>query len=317
MKRPEVNPNVFVRFICLTLVFSVSLYAETLVWSDEFNGPGIDKNVWSYETGGSGFGNGELEYYTALPSNAYTEDGKLVIQAKRENYSDKSFTSARLHTSGRLFFKYGRVEARVKVPDLREGLWSAFWMMGNNFNQVGWPASGELDILEMGTEGARLAGVTNRRVGATAHWEYGGAYAGYGLTTDAASDLNNAYHTYSLTWTPTTLKASLDGVQFWVMGISGGAESDMEEFHAPFFLIVNLAVGGSNFVNISDPALITASFPAKMYVDWIRLYDEVIQNLPKRRILPRQETLVFLPKPHRLMIRLPLALGKTSFYGMA
>jgi beta-glucanase (GH16 family) len=195
MKPSAVTQNVFVlMFVCLTLVFSNSLYAQTLVWSEEFDGPGIDKNVLSYETGGSWFGNAELEYYTATPNNAYIESGNLVIEAKRENYGGKSFTSARLHTSGRLFFKYGIVEARIKVPDLREGLWAAFWMMGNNYNQVGWPACSETDILEMGSQAARLAGVTNRRVNSTAHWSYNGSYAGYGTYLDAASDLNNDYH---------------------------------------------------------------------------------------------------------------------------
>jgi beta-glucanase (GH16 family) len=256
------------------LLLSASAFGSTLVWSDEFDGPGIDKNVWSYETGGSGFGNGELEYYTALPQNAYISNGNLVIEAHREVWSGKQFTSARLHTSGRLFFKYGLIEARIKIPDLREGLWAAFWIMGNNYNQVGWPKCSETDILEMGSQAARLAGLTNRRVNSTAHWDYNGSYAGYGTYLDAASDLNDDYHIYKLEWTPSVLRTYLDGVQIWVMDLSGLDPNSLEEFQRPCYLSANLAVGGFNFVKITDPALITATFPAKMYIDWIRLYDD-------------------------------------------
>jgi beta-glucanase (GH16 family) len=281
MKPSAVKPNVFVLlFVCLTLVFSSSLYAQTLVWSDEFDGPGIDKNVWSYETGGSGFGNAELQCYTDRPDNAYIEDGKLVIQAKREDYGGKSFTSARLHTSGRLFFSFGIIEARIKIPDLREGLWPAFWMMGNNYNQVGWPACTETDILEMGSEAARLAGVTNRRVNSTAHWSYNGSYAGYGTSLDAASDLNDDYHIYKLRWTPSEVRTYLDDVQIWVMNLSGLDPNSLAAFHKPCYLTANLAVGG-NFPKITSVGGITAPLPAKMYIDWIRLYDEGYTVLTK------------------------------------
>ena len=246
---------------------------QNLVWSDEFNGAAVDRSYWTYDVGGSGFGNQELEYYTARPENVFLPDGNLVIQAKRESYSGKSFTSARLKTQGRMAFRYGTLQARIKVPNLANGLWPAFWMLGQNIGQTPWPGCGEVDILEMGSEAAIQGGIVNRWVQAAAHWDYNGSYAGYWLSTTASTPLNVDYHIYSLTWTPQLLAAYLDGVQFWAMDISDPNTNSLEEFRKPFYIVLNLAVGGINFVNITDPAQITAPFPARMYTDWIRLYD--------------------------------------------
>lgn len=149
--------------ILISLLSTGAAYGA-IVWSDEFDGTSIDNNIWTYDVGGGGFGNGELQYHTARSENAYIENGSLVIQARRENYSGKSFTSARLKTLGRFAFKYGTLEARIKVPNLANGLWPAFWLMGANYGQVGWPKCGEVDILEMGMKSAIDAGLTNRRV---------------------------------------------------------------------------------------------------------------------------------------------------------
>ena len=263
-------------WVGLSILFGVATspaYSQSLIWSEEFNGSTIDPNNWTYDVGGGGFGNQELEYYTARPENARIEDGKLIIEARRELYSGKQFTSARLKTHGRLAFKYGTIEARIKVPNLQNGLWPAFWLLGNNVGETPWPASGEIDILEMGNQTAIQQGVVNRWVQAAAHWDYNGSYAGYWLSTTSPIALNLDYHTYSLSWTPQMLIAYLDGVQFWAMDISAGASASLEEFHRPFFIILDLAVGGINFVQITDPAQITAPMPARMYVDWVRLYD--------------------------------------------
>lgn len=249
-------------------------HGQTLIWSEEFNGPAIDPNNWTFDVGGSGFGNQELEYYTTRPENARIENGSLVIEARRESYGGKQFTSARLKTHGRLAFKYGTIEARIKVPDLKNGLWPAFWLLGNNIGQTPWPGCGEIDILEMGSQTAIQQNIVNRWVQAAAHWDNNGSYAGYWLSTTRPTALNLDYHTYSLSWTPQMLIARCDGVQFWAMDISVGASASLEEFHKPFFVILNLAVGGTNFVQITDPAQITAPMPARMYVDWVRLYDD-------------------------------------------
>jgi beta-glucanase (GH16 family) len=263
-------------FLGILLLLSASAFGSTLVWSDEFDGPNIDMSKWIYDigTGGWGWGNGELEYYTARPDNAYIEDGKLVIQAKRENYSGSSFTSARLKTKGRMAFQYGTIEARIKIPNLANGLWPAFWLLGNNVGSQPWPKCGEVDILEMGMAEGIAAGTQNKKHSAGAFWDYMGTTANYYLQVDAAVNLNNDYHLFKLSWTPTMMTAYLDGTEFWAMDISTIIENSLEEFHRPFYVIMNMAVGGENFVHIIDPGAITAPLPAKLYVDWVRLYDD-------------------------------------------
>ena len=259
-----------------------------VIWQDEFNGPNLDTNIWTNEVGGHGWGNGELQYYTnridgAANHNAYIENGNLVIEARRENYGGKQFTSARLISMNNLTFKYGTIEARIKMADLANGLWPAFWMLGANFPDIGWPDCGELDIVEMGSAAAIAAGTVNRKVGATAHWENGGGYAGYGLSTYTAANAYLDYHLFKLTWTPTLITAYLDGTAYWWFDISGGAGSDLEEFHEHMFIILNMAVGGWNYVEITNPSLITAlptpGSTEKMYIDWIRISDNAWTEL--------------------------------------
>ncbi|MEN6306190.1 MAG: Ig-like domain-containing protein [Anaerohalosphaeraceae bacterium] len=253
------------------LLAAGTVYSD-LIWSDEFDGPAIDKNVWTYDIGGGGWGNGELQYYTSRPENAYIEDGKLVIQALRESYGGRQFTSARLLTQGRFAFKYGTLEARIKMPDIADGLWPAFWLLGNNFGPIDWPDCGETDIVELGSRSALDAGLANRRLNAAAHWDYNGNYASHAVFTDAPVNLNEDYHLYKLSWTPTMMRAYLDGVEFWSLDISNPEASFLQEFHQSAFVVMNLAIGGWNYVKINEPAEITASFPARMYVDWLRLY---------------------------------------------
>lgn len=265
-----------IAFIIIAILISITainpIYAS-VVWSEEFDGTAIDKSKWTYDTGNSGFGNGELQYYTARPENAYIEDGKLVIQALRENYkgSGNSFSSARLKTQGRFAFKYGTIEARIKVPNLANGLWPAFWLLGNNIGSHTWPKCGEMDILEMGMKSAITAGLTNKRHSSYMHWDYMDTYANYGTAIDSSVNLNDDYHIYKLSWTPTLIKTYIDGVEFLSFDISTIEQNSLEEFHEPYFIIANLAIGGWNFVEITDPGAITAPFPAKMYIDYIRV----------------------------------------------
>lgn len=248
----------------------------TLVWSDEFSGPNIDPNIWDYDVGGEGWWNNQLEYSTD-GLNSYIEDGCLVIEAKEESYGecwygDCVFTSSRMKTKDLFWFEYGTLEARVKVPDLADGLWPAIWTLGQT--ELDWPDCGELDVLEMGGGAAIAEGKVNRRCWAAAHWEYMCAYAGYGLTIDADSDLYQDFHIWKLEWTPNMITVSLDNTEFWWFDIDPYAteEHSLEEYHRPHHLMVGVAVGGF-FPEITDPNLITAPFPAKMYVDYIRLYD--------------------------------------------
>jgi len=267
------NKTCCVAFVLLAVATAVLCQAQTPVWSDEFDGTALDLNTWTYDVGGSGFGNQELQFYTARPENVWVADGHLVIQGLREPYEGKQFTSARLKTHGRFAFRYGTLEARIKIPNLQNGLWPAFWLLGQNIGQHTWPACGEIDILEMGHHQAILDGVVNRRVYAAAHWDYNGSYASYGDNITPPVDLNLDYHTYRLSWTPQMLTASLDGVPYWAMDITAIEPNSLEEFHRPMFILLNLAVGGINFVEILDPAQITAPFPAPYSVDWVRLYD--------------------------------------------
>lgn len=246
------------------------------IWSDEFDGERIDRSVWTYNTGGSGFGNGELQYYTASQDNAYLEDGNLVIEARREDYEGKPFTSARLHTNGRVGFRYGTLEARIKLPQLDNGLWPAFWLMGDNYGVDGWPRSGEIDILEAGFRSAIDNGTVNHAVSGAVHWWHESGTWSDWLQADHAEDvvlsdpLYADYHTYRLDWTPEELVISVDDTQLLTMDIT---DPNMSEFRDnPMHILLNLAVGGWNFVEITDPAQITADFPAKMYVDYVRLY---------------------------------------------
>jgi beta-glucanase (GH16 family) len=192
------------------------------------------------------------------------------------------FTSARLRTEDKLMFRYGTIEARIKVPDIEDGLWPAFWTLGNDFSQVGWPACGELDILEMGWRDAVRDGLANRWVSTTAHWEFQGGNAQFGREYNSqlteSSDLNEDYHIFSMDWTPDTLTTYLDGREIWTMDISSGNCTDCEELHQPHFILLNLAVGGT-FTGLLNQNQITAPIPGEMNVDYVRIYDNGFTEL--------------------------------------
>jgi len=261
------------------LVSAASPAAAQLLWSDEFDSGSVpDSAVWSHDLGASGWGNQELQEYTASPDNARVENGDLVITVREKltGSTPTGFTSARLRTEGKLMFRYGTIEARIRMPDLRDGLWPAFWTLGNNFGEVGWPACGELDILEMGWRDAVSAGLANRYVGSAAHWEYQGTHAQHGRTYSAAlaepSGLNGAYHLFSMNWTPDSITTYLDGEVLWTMDIRLDSCVDCEELHEPHFIILNVAVGGT-YTGLLNAAQITAPLPAEMRVDYVRIFD--------------------------------------------
>ena len=267
-----------IAILAILFMFYGCVYSE-VVWSEEFDSGEIDKNVWTYDVGGHGYGNGQLEYNTARRENSYIENGSLVIEARRENYFDNSFTSARMMTQGRFAFKYGTLEARIKFPDVGNGLWPAFWMLGNNFPGVTWPECGETDIVEIGSKAGIDEGVQNKKINAAIHYDTvddgtfdPDTYDFDAAWIDATVDLNLDYHRYKLEWTPTQLTASLDDVPFWSFDISADY---LREFHQPFFPILNIAIGSwpTGYTGIYDPAGITAPLPGKMYIDWIRLED--------------------------------------------
>ena len=232
---------------------------STLVWSDEFNGSSLDTSKWGYEigTGSSGWGNNELQYYTNRTDNAYVSGGALHIRAKKESYGGRNYTSARLNTNGKFTFQYGYVEARLALPS-NQGIWPAFWMLGANIGSVGWPACGEIDIME--------AINAENKTYATCHWNCNG-HAEYGKSS-GNFDITQ-YHTYGLQWDSQYIRMFVDGNKIYEMNIANNA-GDTEEFHRPFYLLLNVAVGGNwPGFSINDSA-----FPQEMKVDYVRVYQE-------------------------------------------
>lgn len=229
-----------------------ALASWVLVWSDEFNGTSVNTTNWNFETGAGGWGNNEQQYYRS--QNATVSNGNLVITAKRESFGGANYTSARMTTQNKRTFTYGKMEARIKLP-LGQGLWPAFWMLGSNISSVGWPRCGEIDIMEHIN--------TSNTVYGTIHWDANG-YASYGGNT---STTPSNYHNYAIEWNSSSIKWFVDGVKYHEANILNNINST-EEFHRPFFFILNLAVGG----NWPGQTIDNSKLPASMYVDYVRVY---------------------------------------------
>eukprot|EP00980_Cylindrotheca_fusiformis_P031452 scaffold26388_cov127-Cylindrotheca_fusiformis.AAC.1 len=242
-----------------------------LVFAEEFDqGDRPNPDIWSYDYGDWGWGNAELQRYTDQTENVQLRNGKLIITAIRRG---NLITSGRIKTLDKFTFKYGSVEASIKVPDLRNGLWPAFWTLGNSFPIVGWPKCGEIDIMEMGNA-APGNNILNQRVGSAAHWfDDPNGRATYGLYLDAGQDLTQGFHKFSMDWTPDMITTYVDGKQIWAIDISPEKcpHAKCSEFHDHHFFLLNLAVGGS-YTNLLLPNQITAPFPAQYEIDYIRIY---------------------------------------------
>jgi beta-glucanase (GH16 family) len=228
--------------------------AYSLVWSDDFDGPGIDTTKWNFETGGGGWGNNEKEYYQK--ANASIQDGNLVITAKSEPTGGEPYTSARMTTQNKFSQTYGRIEARIKVP-MGVGMWPAFWMLGNNINTVSWPTCGELDIMEHINN-------TNTIYG-TMHWNSGG-HAQYGSTTQSTP---GDYHIYAIEWDQNEIRWYVDDTLYQTGNIKDNI-NNTAAFHLPFFIILNLAVAGDFPGQTVDSTLL----PESMYVDYVKVYKQ-------------------------------------------
>ena len=236
-------------------------YFPGLVWSDEFNYTGIpDPEKWNMETGGGGWGNNELQYYTE--DNALVENGVLTITAREESVGGYDYTSSRITTQNKFDFKYGRIEARMKLP-YGQGLWPAFWMLGANFETVTWPACGEIDVMEM------VGGVAgDNTVHCTLHWDNDGDHAEYGQSYTLSSGIfADDFHIFSVTWNENEIVGYMDDNQYFVADIT---PEQLSEFHQNFFIILNLAVGG-NWPGSPDA---TTTFPQTMEVDYVRVFKD-------------------------------------------
>ncbi|MGE4290200.1 MAG: family 16 glycosylhydrolase [Salinivirgaceae bacterium] len=229
----------------------------TLVWNDEFEGTSINTNDWVFEKGAGGWGNNELQYYRS--ENTSVGGGLLTIEAKKEAYQGSSYTSSRITTQGKKTFQYGRVDIRALLPK-GQGIWPALWMLGANITSVGWPACGEIDIMEM----IGGAGRENQTHG-TLHWDLDGHVQAGGSNTLSEGTFADAYHVFTLIWDAYSMKWYVDDVLFHQIDIT---PSHMSEFHAPHFFIFNVAVGG-NWPGYPDASTL---FPQKMRVDYIRVF---------------------------------------------
>lgn len=234
---------------------------SNLVWSDEFNGSTISSANWGYDIGNGGWGNNELQNYTSRTENARISNGILVIEARRENLGGSAYTSARLKTQGKQSFGINTwVEARIRAPQ-GQGIWPAFWMLGNNISTVGWPSCGEMDIME-------IQGQNPFRNFGTIHWaDVNGQHVSFGGIFNSSSSLSAGFHTFAISRTGTSIKWYVDRIQYAEANISGGINST-SEFQGPFFIILNVAVGG-NFVGSPDGSTV---FPQQLQVDWVRVW---------------------------------------------
>ncbi|HEY8228091.1 MAG TPA: glycoside hydrolase family 16 protein [Pyrinomonadaceae bacterium] len=241
-----------------------------LVWSDEFNGrngSSTDSNKWSFDIGGKGWGNNELQTYTSRTSNAVIENGSLVIKTLKETFTGpdkitRGYTSARLLTKNKFTQTYGRFEARIKLP-YGQGIWPAFWMLGDNIDSTGWPNCGEIDIMEnIGREPSVVHGTL-----------HGPGYSGAkGITASYVlpngRKFSDDFHTFAVEWEPNVMRFYVDGLHYRTRIPADLPVGTRWVFDHPFFIILNVAVGGS-FPGDPDT---TTSFPQLMRVDYVRVY---------------------------------------------
>jgi beta-glucanase (GH16 family) len=242
----------------------------TIVWSDEFNGPNrsaVDPTKWVVETGADRWGNNELEYYTGRTENSRVENGNLVIEARAEKYKEtdgvaKDYTSARIKTLGRFSHTYGRFEARLKMP-AGQGMWPAFWMMGDDIDRVGWPTCGEIDVMEnIGKEPSVNHGSIHGPgytgdVGIEAHY-----------TLPDGKKFSDDFHTYAIEWEPDVIRFYVDDVLCATQTKASLQTGQRWVFDHSFFLLLNVAVGG-DWPGSPDAS---TKFPQTMLVDYVRVY---------------------------------------------
>lgn len=257
------------KLILFALSSGVSAFGQAsgnwqLVWSDEFsqpNGSAPNSNNWNYDIGGGGWGNQEIQYYTNSTNNARVENGMLIIEAREENIGGRNHSSARLKTQGKHSWKYGKFEARVKVPS-GSGLWPAVWMLGTDISSVGWPQCGEIDIMEfVGREPYEVFGTI-----------HGPGYSGgnaVGQIITRTEPISDDFHIFSVEWDDEEIRWYFDGEHYFTADPTDVFGNEWVYDHE-FFIIMNLAIGG-NFGGTLDPNL---SFPRQMQVDYIRVYTQ-------------------------------------------
>ena len=233
-----------------------------LKWSDEFNGNTLNDATWNYETGGNGWGNNELEYYTNRNKNSFiTKGGYLVMEARREVIGSNNYSSARLQTKGKEEFTYGRMDIRAKLPK-GQGIWPAIWMLGSNISTLSWPACGEIDIME-------LLGHEPNKVYGTMHWGDAGGPSTHigGNFTLPTEDFSQKFHVFSIVRDASKIEWYVDGIKYFT-GYKTNVAGNYP-FDQPFFFILNIAEGG-NWPGNPDANTV---FPQRMIVDYVRVFE--------------------------------------------
>lgn len=236
-----------------------------LVWSDEFDRPGLpDPAKWGYEVGF--VRNHEKQYYTfQRPENARVENGMLVIECRKEHYQPKNhapveYTSASLTTEGKASWQYGRMEMRAKIPE-GKGVWPAFWTLGTDIKQVGWPACGEIDIME-------FVGKEPNQIHGTVHFRLEGQHrsSGHAITTEKPFD---GFHIYAVEWTPEKIDFYFDDQKYHSFEVAKANQGEANPFRRPQYIILNFALGGDWGGPVDDAIL-----PQKYLIDYVRVYRE-------------------------------------------
>lgn len=241
----------------------ISYPGYTLAWSDEFNGTSLDMASWSFQNGDGcpnicGWGNNELEYYR--PENLSFQDGKLIIEAKKENFGGKNYTSSKILTEGKKTFKFGRIDIRAKLP-IGKGIWPALWLLPQNSVFGGWPRSGEIDLMEyLGHEPNKVYG--------TLHYGPGpGSIQQNKSFTLSGGKFSDEFHVFSLEWKQDQIKWFVDG-NLYATTNKADVGTQNYPFNEQFFLIFNLAVGG-NWPGSPDASTV---FPQWFIIDYVRVY---------------------------------------------
>jgi beta-glucanase (GH16 family) len=251
-------------FLIVFLLQACFLYGQSkkLVWSDEFGKNGLpDSSRWGYDKGGTGWGNNELQFYTGRKENASVKNGRLIIEARKEDYKDKKYTSARLVSKNKGDWKYGRIEVRAKLPK-GKGIWPAIWMLPTRWVYGGWPKSGEIDIMEFvgympdSVFGSVHTGLYNHSIG---------TQKTKGL---AFRDLGTAFHVYAIDWVAEKISFLIDDKKYFEFKNERSGPAAWP-FDQEFHIILNIAVGGNwgGKYGVDD-----SIFPQTMEIDYVRVY---------------------------------------------
>lgn len=263
-----------------------------IVWSDEFNGSSINPSTWTYDigNGSGGWGNNELEYYTSDSANSYVSGGRLHIVALKQSDGGQNYTSARMKSESLFSFQYGRIEWRAQLPN-GAGFWPALWMLGTNITTIGWPDCGEIDVMEnAGSNLGSVQGSLHSGSDETAAYNF--------LNGDSVTN----FHTYTLDWATNAILFYVDGHLYesqtnW----SSSVGPYPTPFNQPFFIIMNVAVGGNYLGNPSTNTINAGSFPGEMLVDYVRIFN---QTAPLQISISRTNSNVSLNWPSNVVCHL-------------